>query len=110
MTIAGLSGVDRSDAGIASGLINTSRQIGGAVGLATVSTIAAAYRAHGTITAAVAASDLTHGFRVAFDVLIGLTAAGSGRDGVLHRAPSRAREAEVEPVAVNSNELIEEAA
>ena len=73
MTIAGLSGVDRADAGIASGLINTSRQIGGAVGLATVSTIAAAYTGHGTITAAVAASDLTHGFRVAFDVLLGLT-------------------------------------
>ena len=47
MTIAGLTGVDRADAGIASGLINTSRQIGGAVGLAAVSTIAAAYAGHG---------------------------------------------------------------
>ena len=37
VTIAGLTGVSRADAGIASGLINTSRQVGGAVGLAAVS-------------------------------------------------------------------------
>jgi EmrB/QacA subfamily drug resistance transporter len=109
MTIAGLSGVDRADAGIASGLINTSRQIGGAVGLATVSTIAAAYTGHGTITAAVAASDLTQGFRVAFDVLTGLTLLAA-LVTVCFIAPVARAQAEVEPVAVNSNELIEEAA
>ncbi len=109
MTIAGLTGVDRADAGIASGLINTSRQIGGAVGLATVSTIAAAYTGHGAITAAVAASDLTHGFRVAFDVLTGLTLLAA-LVTVCFIAPVARAEAEVEPVAVNSNELIEEAA
>ena len=42
ITIASLQGVERADAGIASGLINTSRQIGGAIGLAAVSAIAAA--------------------------------------------------------------------
>jgi EmrB/QacA subfamily drug resistance transporter len=42
VTIAGLTGVDRSDAGAASGLINTSRQIGGAIGIAAVSAIAEA--------------------------------------------------------------------
>src|SRR5512132_196392 len=42
VTIAALTGVSRSDAGVASGLVNTSRQIGGAVGLAAVSAIAAA--------------------------------------------------------------------
>ena len=41
VTIAGLTGVERSDAGVASGLINTSRQIGGAIGIAAVSAIAA---------------------------------------------------------------------
>jgi EmrB/QacA subfamily drug resistance transporter len=108
MTIAGLSGVERADAGIASGLINTSRQIGGAVGLATVSTIAAAYAGHGTLTGAVAASDLTHGFRVAFDVLTGLTLVAA-LVTVCFIAPV-ARAVKAEPAAVNINELVEEAA
>src|SRR5262249_8546360 len=41
VTIAGLSGVQPSDAGVASGLLNTARQIGGAIGIAAVSSIAA---------------------------------------------------------------------
>jgi EmrB/QacA subfamily drug resistance transporter len=61
MTIAGLSGVRREDAGVASGLINTSRQIGGAVGLAAVSTVAAG----------------ANGFHVAFYVLTGLAVGGA---------------------------------
>jgi EmrB/QacA subfamily drug resistance transporter len=73
MTIAGLTGVSGAHAGVASGLINTSRQVGGAVGLAAVSSIAAAYAGHGTLTAAANAGDLTRGFQVGFDVLTGLT-------------------------------------
>src|ERR671924_547578 len=42
VTIGGLTGVDRADAGVASGLINTSRQIGGAIGVAAISAVAAA--------------------------------------------------------------------
>jgi MFS family permease len=41
VTIASLQGVARSDAGVASGLINTSRQIGGAIGIAAASAIVA---------------------------------------------------------------------
>jgi len=45
-------GVKREESGLASGLINTSQQLGGAVGLAVISTVAAAYTsnltAHGT--------------------------------------------------------------
>ena len=40
ISIAALAGVQQAEAGIASGLINTSQQIGGAVGIALLSTIA----------------------------------------------------------------------
>ncbi|MCW2975525.1 MAG: hypothetical protein JWM06_806 [Actinomycetia bacterium] len=75
MTIAALTGVTGADAGIASGLINTTRQIGGAVGLAAVSTIAATSGSHGVATS-LAGADLTHGFRTAFAVLTGLALIG----------------------------------
>ena len=46
VTIASLTGVQPADAGVASGLINTSRQIGGSIGLAAVTTIAATATTH----------------------------------------------------------------
>jgi EmrB/QacA subfamily drug resistance transporter len=81
VTIAGLSGVERADAGVASGLINTSRQIGGAIGIAAVSTIAATSTSNYVgAHAGVAASSgvaLDHGFQTALYVLTGLLVAGA---------------------------------
>jgi hypothetical protein len=65
MTIAGLTGVAGSDAGVASGLLNTSRQIGGAVGLSAVSTVAAT------------GGGVMNGFHTSFDVLTGLALLGA---------------------------------
>ena len=81
ITIGGLEGVERSDAGVASGLINTSRQIGGAIGIAAVSAIAATSTrnyadAHAAVTASSAAA-LDHGFQTALYVLTGLLLAGA---------------------------------
>src|SRR5204862_5229850 len=81
VTIASLTGVERADAGVASGLINTSRQIGGAIGLAAVSAIAATStsnyaqaRSAVTTTSGVA---LDHGFRTGLYVLTGLLVIGA---------------------------------
>jgi EmrB/QacA subfamily drug resistance transporter len=81
VTIASLSGVERSDAGVASGLVNTSRQIGGAIGLAAASTIAATSTSHYVSShSAVAASSpvaLDHGFQTALYALTGLLMLGA---------------------------------
>jgi EmrB/QacA subfamily drug resistance transporter len=80
VTIASLSGVQPADAGVASGLINTSRQIGGSVGLAAVTTIAATATSHYADSHAVAAFSgpaLAHGFQVAFYALSGVALVGA---------------------------------
>jgi EmrB/QacA subfamily drug resistance transporter len=81
VTIASLTGVERSDAGVASGLINTSRQIGGAIGLAAVSAIATTATNHyvGSHVGAVASSGLAldHGLRIGLYTLTGLTVSGA---------------------------------
>jgi len=64
MTIAATSGVDRSEAGLASGLVNTARQVGGALGLAGLATIAAEH-AKGLRTAAALTSGFDRAFLVA---------------------------------------------
>ena len=89
VTIASLQGVDRADAGIASGLINTSRQIGGAIGLAAVSAIAAGSTsryAGGHALSVSSAPALDHGFRTALYVLTGVLVLGVARRGVTRPA------------------------
>jgi EmrB/QacA subfamily drug resistance transporter len=79
VTIASLTGVDRADAGVASGLINTSRQMGGAVGLAAVSAIAATSTSSFATAHSVAATGgaaLDHGFQTGLYALAGLLVLG----------------------------------
>jgi EmrB/QacA subfamily drug resistance transporter len=88
-TIAAVQGVARSQSGLASGMINTSRLIGGAVGLAALTTLATSHAnseiASGTAPL-VAQAD---GYQVAFAAGAGLCLLGALAAAVMLR-PSRA--------------------
>ena len=85
-TIVAMQGLPSSQSGIASGLLNTSRLMGGALGLAILSTIADAQtRADASAGAAHA---LTNGFDLAFAVGACFTLAGAALAGLKLRARS----------------------
>ncbi len=75
VTIAALAGVGHEDAGLASGLINTSQQVGGAIGTAVLSTVAFTHA--GTLLGRgdPRPEALTDGFQLAFWVGAGIWAA-----------------------------------
>jgi EmrB/QacA subfamily drug resistance transporter len=66
LTIAALAGTKPQEAGLASGLINTTQQIGGAVGIALLSTIAVSTTEDELATGTAQAVALTDGFVNAF--------------------------------------------
>jgi EmrB/QacA subfamily drug resistance transporter len=66
LTIAALAGTREHEAGLASGLINTSQQIGGAVGIAILSTIATSTTSDAVASGTPVPAALTHGFQNAF--------------------------------------------
>jgi MFS family permease len=81
VSIGALTGVRAADAGIASGLISTTQQIGGAIGVAAATTIATTFTAHYVHSHAGASAfsgpALTHGFQIAFYILAGTAVAGA---------------------------------
>jgi EmrB/QacA subfamily drug resistance transporter len=72
VTIASLQGVAPMYAGVASGIVNVSRQIGGAVGLAAMTTVASTVAGSSPT-----ASSVVHGDHVAFGILGVLALAGA---------------------------------
>ena len=97
MTLA-MSDATASDSGLASGLINTTTQVGGALGLAVLATLSTTRT--GSLLAAgdSSASALTSGFHLAFVIGAGLVVAAIG-----------AAVAVLEPASVAEQEHAEQA-
>jgi MFS family permease len=82
-------GVDAADAGVASAMVNTSQQVGGSVGTALLSTIAASavssFAATGPKTPELAAQAAVHGYTTAFWWSAAIFAIGGIVTGLLMR-------------------------
>ena len=75
MITLAMSGATASGAGVASGLVNTTQQVGAALGVAVLSTLAASRAAHLAAAGRPAAVALAGGYRLAFGTAAGLVAA-----------------------------------
>ena len=98
ISIAALAGVGNAEQGLASGLINTSQQIGGALGIAVLSTIATTRAEDAVASGTAVPNALVDGFQVAFLVGAVIAAVGVVASIVLVRGRDLESVPEAEPV------------
>ncbi len=99
-TIAATQGAKEGQAGLASGLVNTSRQVGGGLGLAVLITLATQRTTHLIGSGEQVAQALTHGFRLAYLIGAGLAAAAAVMTFTTLPAPQNARRGAARPFAL----------
>jgi EmrB/QacA subfamily drug resistance transporter len=85
ITLVATTGVADDDAGLASGIFNTSQQVGGALGLAILSTLAASRTSDLLAEGTSRPQALVEGFQLAFIVAAGMLAVGAVLTAVLLR-------------------------
>src|SRR3954454_23732520 len=102
ISIAALAGIEAKDAGLASGLINTSQQIGGALGIAVISSVAVAHTTSAAKAGDAPAAALTTGFHAAFWAGAAIAAVGVVASLVLIRRDELERAPAMDAVPVGA--------
>ena len=103
MTLA-MSGATPEDSGLASGLVNTTQQVGGALGLAVLATLATTRTGSLLGQGASNAVALTDGYHLAFTIASGLVLAAIAI-GLVFLRPTRGLEAVSEPAELVEAEI-----
>ena len=111
MTLSATAGVPVHEAGLASGLINTTRQIGGALGLAIMATVATGIVAsHESSHPHAAPAALTAGYRAAFLIAGGVMLVGVLLAALLPKLHAPSPSEATGPEAVDTVEFAEDLA
>jgi EmrB/QacA subfamily drug resistance transporter len=102
VTISATNGVASGDSGLASGLLNTTQQVGGSLGLAILSSVSTSRTTSALQDGSALPLALTHGFKGAFTVAALLCAAGVVLAiTLLPGRPREAKDEEVEAVTIS---------
>src|SRR3954471_11052777 len=103
ITISATNGVAPGDSGLASGLLNTTQQVGGSLGLAILTTVSATRTTNALDAGSPLPAALTHGFTGAFIVAAALCAVGAVvAIALLPSRPRRPEDENTETLALSS--------